>query len=94
MKHISSHIKRAAVRVRQTERGELMRFFCGELNASRRADGLPLINMARMGKTLEGVPTKDLYYLKRVCNDARNFSKKFWWEIDPKRHEGEGGKKE
>ena len=43
--------------------------------------------MPRMGKILEGIPTKDLYYLKRVCDDAGNFSKKFWWLLDPKKHE-------
>jgi len=40
--------------------------------------------MARMGKILEKIPTKDLYYLKRICDDAKNFSKKFWWELNPK----------
>ena len=63
-----------------------MRYFCKELNKSRGEDGLPLISMARMGKILENIPTKDLYYLKRVCNDAGNFSKKFWWELDPEKH--------
>jgi hypothetical protein len=39
-----------------------------------------------MGKILEGIPTKDLYYLQSICGKARNFSKKFWWEVDPKKH--------
>lgn len=87
MQHIQAHLKRASVRaIRETERGELMRFFCLHLNRSRAADGLPAISMARMGKILEGIPTKDLYYLKRVCSDAKNFSKKFWWEINPEKH--------
>jgi len=67
-----------------------MRYFCKQLNITRVRDGLPEITMARMGKILEGVPTKDLYYLKRVCEDAKSFSKKFWWELDPKKHRGEG----
>lgn len=71
----------------KTERGELMRFFVRHLNFARAEDGLPKLTMARMGKILEGVPTKDLYYLKTVCSRAKNFSKKFWWEIDPKKHE-------
>jgi len=36
-----------------------------------------------MGKTLEKIPTKDLYYLKSVCDKAENFGKKFWWELRP-----------
>jgi hypothetical protein len=71
---------------RKTERGELMRFFCRHLNVSRAADGHMPISMARMGKILEGIPTDDLYYLQSVCTKSKNFSKKFWWEVDPKKH--------
>jgi hypothetical protein len=77
------------VRTRKTERGELMRYFRERLNHSRKKDGHPAISMPRMGKILEGIPTKDLYYLKSVCDKAKNFSKKFWWEVDPKKHEQE-----
>lgn len=73
-------------RNRLTERGELMRFFCRHLNFARAKDGLLPISMPRMGKILEGIPTDDLYYLQSVCSKAKNFSKKFWWEIDPKKH--------
>ncbi len=71
---------------RRTERGELLRHFCQKLNIGRARDGLPSITMGRMGKILEKIPTKDLYYLKKVCDEALNFSKKFWWEVDPKKH--------
>ena len=70
----------------KTERGELMRFFCRHLNYTRKIDGLPEITMARMGFILEQIPTDDLYYLQSVCTKAKNFSKRFWWEIDPKKH--------
>ena len=73
-------------RKRQTERGELMRFFERHLNYSRRNDGLEPITMAHLGSELEGIPTADLYYLKSVCSKAKNFSKKFWWELDPDKH--------
>ena len=72
---------------RATERGELLRFFQRHLNYSRANDGLPKLTMARLGKVLEGIPTDDLYYLKSVCSRAKNFSKKFWWEVDPNKHE-------
>jgi len=86
MQHIGGKLKLSASKVRQTERGEMMRYFCGELNKTRIRDGLPPITMGRMGKILENIPTKDLYYIKRVCDDAPNFSKKFWWLLDPKKH--------
>lgn len=89
MKHIGAHISRRQHVLKATERGELMKYFCEKLNPTRKKDGLPVITMARMGKILEGIPTKDLYYLKRVCNDAPNFSKRFWWELDPRKHQKE-----
>lgn len=64
-----------------------MRYFCEQLNRSRVADGLSKISMGRMGKMLEKIPTKDLYYIKRVCDDAQNFSKKFWYLLNPEKYE-------
>ena len=71
---------------RQTERGELMRFFLRHLNYSRKNDGLAPMTMAHLGTVLEKIPTQDLYYLKSVCSQAKSFSKTFWWELDPKKH--------
>ena len=87
MRHIGTHLNRSVKKSRETERGELMRYFCAELNVSRLRDGLPQISMGRMGKLLEKIPTKDLYYIKRVCDDAQNFSKKFWYLLNPEKYE-------
>ncbi len=86
MKHIAAHLKKSMEQDRTTERGELMQYFCDKLNSTRLRDGLNAISMGRMGKLLQAIPTKDLYYLKKVCDDAGNFSKKFWWETNPKNH--------
>jgi len=92
VKHISTHIKRTLSNARQTERGELMKYFMQQLNTSRITDGVPPLTMGRMGKILEKIPTKDLYYLKRVCDDATNFSKKFWYLLNPEKYESKKGK--
>lgn len=63
-----------------------MRFFVRHLNYARKEDGLAPLTMSRMGYILEQIPTQDLYYLQSVCTKAKNFSKKFWWEVDPKKH--------
>ena len=94
MKHISVHLKRSLDGSKKTERGELMREFCRKINRGRTIDGLPPVSMGRMGKLLEKIPTKDLYYLKSVCDHASNFSKKFWWEINPKNHTEEAKAKQ
>ncbi len=86
MEHIGSQLKRSLKKTRDTERGELMRYFVQRINVARIRDGLPAVSMGRMGKLLQQIPTKDLYYLKRICDDSQNFSKKFWWEINPKNH--------
>ena len=86
MEHIGKHLEAKKKRARQTERGELLRYFMERLNAARARDGLPPLTMPRMGRVLVAIPTKDLYYLKSVCDQARNFSKKFWWEVNPKKH--------
>lgn len=86
--HISAHIKGTVPKKeRLTERGELMEYFRTQLNHSRVRDGLLPLSMPRMGRLLQAIPTKDLYYLKSVCDQAKDFSKKFWWEIKPKQHE-------
>lgn len=87
MKHISAHIKRKAAATRETERGELMQYFCEQLNKGRVRDGLPPIAMGRMGFMLAKIPTKDLYYIKKVCDDAPNFSKKFWYVLNPEKYD-------
>ena len=87
MKHIAIHLKKSMDEARTTERGELMQYFCDKLNSTRLRDGLPPISMGRMGKLLQAIPTKDLYYLKKVCDDAGNFSKKFWYELNPDKYE-------
>ncbi|HEY5383182.1 MAG TPA: hypothetical protein VIJ88_01365 [Candidatus Paceibacterota bacterium] len=87
MDHISSHIaKTARKKDKATERGELMQYFMDKLNAARVRDGLGKLTMSRMGRLLMAIPTKDLYYLRSVCDNAGDFSKKFWWEINPKNH--------
>ena len=74
---------------KDTERGEFMQYFRQRLNVDRAKDGYPVLTMPRMGKILEKIPTKDLYYLKKVCDDAKNFSKKFWYELNPEKYDQE-----
>ena len=93
MQHIRAHLKRTMQTARMTERGELMKYFCERINSGRLRDGLAKITMGRMGKTLEKIPTKDLYYLKSVCDKAENFGKKFWYSLNPDKYDKANGKK-
>lgn len=87
MEHIGARLSKSIQKKeRSTERGELMQYFMEKLNRARIRDGLGPLSMPRMGKILQLIPTKDLYYLKSVCDQANDFSKKFWWEVKPKNH--------
>lgn len=95
MEHIGKHLRGEVrgKRERLTERGELMRYFMEKLNRARVRDRLPPLTMPRMGRLLVAIPTRDLYYLRSVCDDIERrggidaFSKKFWWEIKPRTSE-------
>lgn len=93
MQHIRAHLKKTIQTARMTERGELMKYFCERINSGRLRDGLSKITMGRMGKTLEKIPTKDLYYLKSVCDKAENFGKKFWYLLNPDKYDKVNEKK-
>lgn len=71
-----------------SERASLIGTLTDTLNLDRDGKKYKKLTYARIGTLLAHIPTKDLYYLKRVCEDSKNFSKKFWWEINPKKHEG------
>ncbi len=86
MDHIGNRLRTSIQKARETERGELMKYFVGRLNATRSVDGYERITMPRMGKIFEKIPTKDLYYLKSVCDKAPHFAKRFWWELNPENH--------
>jgi hypothetical protein len=87
VEHIKAHIyKTLDKKERTTERGELMEYFRDKLNRARIRDGYAPLSLARLGRVLQAIPTKDLYYLKSICDQASDFSKKFWWEVNPKNH--------
>ena len=90
MEHIGKHMAALSARSKKekaTERGEMMKYFMERLNPGRVRDGYAPLSLPRMGRLLVAIPTKDLYYLKSVCEQSKDFSKKFWWEINPKKHE-------
>lgn len=70
-----------------TERGVLMQEFVTRLNIFREGK-YELLDMPRMGRILQGIPTKDLYAFMDSCNRSKNFSTKFWWELDIENHGG------
>jgi len=52
VKHIRVQLRGAKKRSRETERGELMRYFVQKLNVTRVRDGYEKITIAHMAKVL------------------------------------------
>lgn len=76
----------------KSERAEIVKKFVDRLNADRISSGYkPLkasvyaIKMAQSGlKT-----NSDLYWFYRYCEDAKNFSKCWWWSLKPNKNNDE-----
>jgi hypothetical protein len=90
MDHIQQHLfapPPARVNKHANERGELFDYFLSMLNPDRKKAGYPPLDHPRIGKLLQGVPTKDLYALKSSMADigrrGGNPCKYFWWSIKP-----------
>lgn len=69
-----------------SERASLIGTITDRLNAERDGKKYKKLSYAAIGFKLAHIPTKDLYYLIKICEDAKNFSSHFWWSINPKNH--------
>ena len=69
---------------RTTERSSLYDTFLEHINPPRVASGYKPLTHARLGYLLKNVPTADLYALDSECRRADNYSKLWWWKLDPK----------
>lgn len=73
---------------RRTERGELLKQFLRMLLPEWDAKKFGPLTIPRIARKVQGIPTKDLYYLDNVCRDSKNYSMRFWWELNPNKHDG------
>ena len=70
-----------------SERASLIGFFTDTLNLTRDGKKYKKLSYSRIGALLSHLSVRDLYYLKRYCEEAKNFSSCFWWSINPKKHQ-------
>ncbi len=78
--------KPAPVNDKRTERGELLKEFLSHIKPSWDEKKYGKMTIGRLARKVQGVPTKDLWYLKRVCEDSKNYSKRFFFELNPSKH--------
>ncbi|MGY3406076.1 hypothetical protein ACVWZV_002189 [Bradyrhizobium sp. GM5.1] len=70
----------------RTQRGEMLKEFLSHITPSWDAKKYGRMTIGRLAKKLQGIPTEDLYYLHRVCLDSKDYSKRFFWELNPNKH--------
>lgn len=72
---------------RITERGEFLEYFLQNLNRERINDKRTPFKISYVAMKLAKIPTKDLYYLKHICEDRKSgypFGKVFHGSLKPK----------
>lgn len=74
---------------KETERGSLLRYFLETLNQSREKSGYKNLTFPRVAHLLQGIPTKDLYFLQSSMRsrDLDAACKLFYWSLRPKEDE-------
>lgn len=74
-------------KTRRTERGDLVSYFLGKVNMSR-GERYKKLTYGAMAYFLTGIPTKDLYYVRSVCDDWERKNKPwgalFWKLVRPR----------
>ena len=67
-----------------TERGELLTYFVDRLNQDRDGVNYKKLQISRIAFVLSHLNVQDLYYLKSICTQFRNFGSTFWFSIKAK----------
>lgn len=68
---------------RTSERAELIGYFIERLNTRQKELGNRPYTPAFIGMKLAHLSVFDLYYLKRICEDSKDWYKTFWGSLKP-----------
>lgn len=67
-----------------SERAEILEKFVDKLNTFRRQDGFKPLPVKSYAVMLGHLDTRDLRDFYKDCENAKHFSKYFWWALKPK----------
>ena len=72
--------------VPRSERAELVSKFTNRLNADRKAVGMKPYHASfyNMRMADAKLTTQDLYWFYKYCENAKDFSKCWWWSLNAK----------
>lgn len=68
-----------------SERAELVEQFVTRLNASRVAGGYKKLSPGFYASKMSHIPTDELYFFLKKCQQAKNFSSCWWYFCNPKK---------
>lgn len=80
--------KKPVVKVKATERGDLLKYFTERINVERDGKKYKKVSIGFTARKLAHLSIQDMYYLKSTCQDASNrgysWSKCFFGSLKPK----------
>ncbi len=71
--------------VQKSERAELVKKFVDRLNGDRLSSGFKALpaSFYAVKMAQARLSTNDLYWFYRYCQEAKSFSKCWWWSLKP-----------
>ena len=74
----------------RSERAELVKKFVDQLNSQRVKDGYKALpaSFYAIKMAQAKLSTNDLYWFYRYCEEAKSFSKCWWWSLKPQEENG------
>jgi hypothetical protein len=66
---------------RTSERAEILREILSTLNRERIGSPYPQMKPVQLAVKISHIPTEDLYFLVKSCQQSSNFSKCFWGSL-------------
>lgn len=78
-KDLFNNYRIISTKTHRSERGDLITTFTERLNQEREGTKYKPLSLSYIANLLSVYKTGDLYVLLRKCNEAKSFSKCFWW---------------
>lgn len=69
-----------------SKRGDIVQRFLDRLKIDWNADKYGELKFVRINVRLRFMSVTDLYQFYGTCDEAKNFSKYFWWATNPKKN--------
>ena len=80
-KDLFNNYRIVSTKTHRSERGDLITSFTERINQERLGTNYKQLTLNYVANLLSVYKTGDLYVLFKKCNEAKHFSKTFWWYV-------------